>query len=503
VVVASRGTAGRAPWLGRRPAAGRSYNSLSGVLLPLPFSFVKTQLRKSRRKAQGVVVTAKLVPDDEANTSVYASLEDEPRDPKMMVTEADFEESLKNATVRRRPVLLPDDVPEFEELEYLEGSTCKVFIDRNGQFKESLCCDYGFRKGAQRMYEDGVDGQIPDGAFQLGTENFRQEYTAIRQSFRYNEYKIMRSKAPLPGIIGKIDNAIGSAFVSAMAKADIWLEERGILSKLPENPRAVADRKITSTCRKYRAMLDTAVLSNDAVWEREKVRDEERGPDFTPPAVRVIYLGLCYFLDFYFDGRPIQRFWFLETVARMPYFSYITMLHQYESLGWWRAGAKLRKVHFAEEWNELHHLMIMESLGGDQYWLDRFMAGHASVIYYFLLCILFFFNPKLAYNFSELIEGHAVDTYGEFVDANEELFKSLPPPFAALNYYMGSDLYLFDQFQTTNLAGKKIRRPKCDTMYDVFSNIRDDEGQHVATMAACQNASIVKDFESIDETLKY
>jgi hypothetical protein len=35
-----------------------------------------------------------------------------------------------------------------------------------------------------------------------------------------------------------------------------------------------------------------------------------------------------------------------------------------------------------------------------------------------------------------------VDTYGEFVDANEELFKSLPPPFAALNYYMGSDLYL-------------------------------------------------------------
>jgi len=36
--------------------------------------------------------------------------------------------------------------------------------------------------------------------------------------------------------------------------------------------------------------------------------------------------------------RPIQRFWFLEMVARMPYFSYITMLHLYESFGWWRAG---------------------------------------------------------------------------------------------------------------------------------------------------------------------
>jgi ubiquinol oxidase len=87
----------------------------------------------------------------------------------------------------------------------------------------------------------------------------------------------------------------------------------------------------------------------------------------------------------------------------MPYFSYITMLHLYESFGWWRAGAcvlcvccvsagcgpismpvhecrfavqpqqpappalclrlcagaELRKVHFAEEWNELHHLQVL------------------------------------------------------------------------------------------------------------------------------------------------
>ncbi len=32
----------------------------------------------------------------------------------------------------------------------------------------------------------------------------------------------------------------------------------------------------------------------------------------------------------------------------MPYFSYISCLHLYESLGWWRAAAELRKVHFAE-----------------------------------------------------------------------------------------------------------------------------------------------------------
>jgi hypothetical protein len=48
----------------------------------------------------------------------------------------------------------------------------------------------------------------------------------------------------------------------------------------------------------------------------------------------------------------------LETVARIPYFAYISILHLYESLGFWRAAAELRKIHFAEEWNELHHLQV-------------------------------------------------------------------------------------------------------------------------------------------------
>jgi ubiquinol oxidase len=55
----------------------------------------------------------------------------------------------------------------------------------------------------------------------------------------------------------------------------------------------------------------------------------------------------------------------------------------------------------------------MESLGGDQLWVDRFMAQHAAILYYIILVGLFSFSPQLAYNFSELIEAHAVDTYGE------------------------------------------------------------------------------------------
>jgi hypothetical protein len=37
------------------------------------------------------------------------------------------------------------------------------------------------------------------------------------------------------------------------------------------------------------------------------------------------------------------------------------VLHMYESFGWWRRADYL-KVHFAESWNELHHLLTMEVL---------------------------------------------------------------------------------------------------------------------------------------------
>ncbi|HEY9806815.1 MAG TPA: alternative oxidase, partial [Candidatus Obscuribacterales bacterium] len=74
---------------------------------------------------------------------------------------------------------------------------------------------------------------------------------------------------------------------------------------------------------------------------------------------------LVFVIDTFYRDRPYQRFYVLETVARVPYFSYLSVLHLYETLGRWRKADWL-KVHFAEAWNELHHLLIMESLGGDR-----------------------------------------------------------------------------------------------------------------------------------------
>ncbi len=63
----------------------------------------------------------------------------------------------------------------------------------------------------------------------------------------------------------------------------------------------------------------------------------------------------------------------------------------------------------------MHHLQIMESLGGDQSWFDRFVAEHSAIAYYWLLIFFYLGSPKIAYNFMQRVELHAMDTYGELV----------------------------------------------------------------------------------------
>lgn len=266
-----------------------------------------------------------------------------------------------------------------------------------------------------------------------------------------------------------------------------WLRDRPSVVRFEGEERPIAlgqevSNEQAKEAERLRQELDRLTLSNEKVWQRER----SRPPVNSPLVIRIPYYVLCWALDVVFDRRPIQRFWFLETVARMPYFSYLSMLHLYESLGWWRIGADMKRVHFAEEHNEYHHLLIMESLGGDRQWSDRFLAQHAAVVYYWVLIVLWMLSPAWAYNFSELVESHAVDTYAEFCDENESLLKRLPAPRAAQLYYAPPSMY-FDEFQTEQPKGS--RRPSANTLYDVFCNVRDDEREHVKTMSACQQGS--------------
>lgn len=102
-------------------------------------------------------------------------------------------------------------------------------------------------------------------------------------------------------------------------------------------------------CTLIRAELDKLRLSVKGVIRREHERIAASGATPSPWYVKTPFFALCWVLDaMYGDERPIARFWVLETVARIPYFAYISILHLYESLGFWRAGAELRRVHFAE-----------------------------------------------------------------------------------------------------------------------------------------------------------
>ncbi len=202
---------------------------------------------------------------------------------------------------------------------------------------------------------------------------------------------------------------------------------------------------------------------------------------------------LVLVIDTLYGKRPYQRFYVLETVARVPYFSYLSVLHLYETLGWWRKADWL-KVHFAEAWNELHHLLIMESLGGNKSWSDRFIAQHTALVYYWIIVALYMVTPRTAYHFMELVEGHAHHTYDTFLKENEAALKAQPAPQVAINYYRDGDLYMFDEFQTG--AVPESRRPVVNNLYDVFVNIRDDEAEHVKTMVACQQPDAQKTFKS-------
>ncbi|MEM1256083.1 MAG: alternative oxidase [Cyanobacteria bacterium P01_H01_bin.21] len=209
--------------------------------------------------------------------------------------------------------------------------------------------------------------------------------------------------------------------------------------------------------------------------------------------IRLLVGILVFVINVVYRNRPYPRFYVLETVARVPYFSYLSVLHLYETLGWWRRVDWL-KVHFAESWNELHHLLIMEELGGDKDWIDRFLARHTALLYYWIVIGLYLVSPNAAYNFMELVEHHAYTSYDKFLNQAEEQLKSLPAPKVAIDYYRDGDLYMFDEFQTAQQPAQ--RRPEINNLYDVFVAIRDDEMEHVKTMVACQLPDAHQSFSS-------
>jgi hypothetical protein len=99
----------------------------------------------------------------------------------------------------------------------------------------------------------------------------------------------------------------------------------------------------------------------DAAQSKELRNPSTRFGDPLSDEVKEFNKGAVGFLkrtifDTLFAGRDYPRFYALETIARVPYFSYTAALHFYETIGMWRK-AKYLKIHFAEgECGPLHIL---------------------------------------------------------------------------------------------------------------------------------------------------
>ncbi len=124
-------------------------------------------------------------------------------------------------------------------------------------------------------------------------------------------------------------------------------------------------------------------------------------------------------LDYLYRGRDYQRFWVLEEIARAPYFAFLSVLHFRESMG--LRGPEhiyLMKEHFAQSINETEHLEYMESRGGNAYFIDRFVAKHLVLIYYWVNVVYYWVAPRTAYHLSYEVEIHAAETYSKYLEVN-------------------------------------------------------------------------------------
>lgn len=204
-----------------------------------------------------------------------------------------------------------------------------------------------------------------------------------------------------------------------------------------------------------------------------------------------VAVGLAVGLtDRLFSGKePVRRFWVLEVVARCPYFSYLCVLHCYESLGLRSRSSRLTsrlRAHFAEADNEAMHTQVMEDLGGGTAWTDRFIAQHVALIYFWLGVVIFAASPAAAYDFNRRVEEHAFHTYDEFLRSGAaDAWRDVPAPAVATEYYAKVDCLTAEGLTVSPSSAEaaELCAPVV-SLYDVFVRIRDDEAHHAVSLTS-------------------
>lgn len=117
--------------------------------------------------------------------------------------------------------------------------------------------------------------------------------------------------------------------------------------------------------------------------------------NFNKILIDTVYNIICFLYPVTGGKRDFARFYVLETVARVPYFAYLSVMHLRETFGERGSIGEQMRTHYAEADNELHHLLIMESLGGNENAVDRFLAQTMAFFYYWYVVIVYFISPPV------------------------------------------------------------------------------------------------------------
>jgi ubiquinol oxidase len=185
-----------------------------------------------------------------------------------------------------------------------------------------------------------------------------------------------------------------------------------------------------------------------------------------------------------YRGRPFARFYVLETLACVPHYVHLSVLNLYKNFGFWRQVDWLES-HVSESWNELQHLLIMETLEGDKFWYDRLLARSLTIVYYWMLMVVYVVHPQGIDRFRELLATHAYDDYSNFLDECKQELITRPAPRLTSEDGQEKDFFLLDAFGTDATE----YYPPTTNLYDVFSAIQAQEMECIKMMLACQKSS--------------
>jgi hypothetical protein len=193
-----------------------------------------------------------------------------------------------------------------------------AFLDEaTGERIPAMPADYGFRSGSGRLYQDGYGG-VPRPALALAAANFRDEAAALRRAVRLGDEPDAAGDAAAAGAAGAAGRALAAvagAARRAAARADAWLEARGVLGSVPAAP-APPGGPVPPAAAAVLDAVRALTLDDRAVARREAAREAAEGAVAAPAPIRLAYGMLIWSIDVLYAGRPIQRFWFLETVRR-------------------------------------------------------------------------------------------------------------------------------------------------------------------------------------------